>query len=64
MRIGGRFDVGGPFPSALPAELIQRVREVEATLPEAEKSTRRWTLTWLENRPVLTLDGGAHVSLD
>jgi len=31
---------------------------IEAALNDEERVTLRWTLTWLENRPVVTLDNG------
>ena len=55
MQLGSRFSVGTP-PSSLPAELTQRIAEVERGLSDEERSTLRWTLTWLENRPVVELD--------
>jgi hypothetical protein len=51
MRLGSRFSVG-ESPSSLSADVIINIRTVE------EAATLRWTLTWLENRPVATLDNG------
>ncbi|GMA96488.1 hypothetical protein GCM10025881_33120 [Pseudolysinimonas kribbensis] len=43
-------------PGRLPQDLLARIAEVEATLPP--DTTLRWTLTWLEGRPVVELDDG------
>ncbi len=61
MRLGSRFSVG-ESPSSLSAEFLGRIRAVEANLNSEEAATLRWTLTWLENRPVVTLDNGEVVS--
>lgn len=61
MMLGSRFSVGAPLPRGLSAELEADVRRVEATLSEEERTHLRWTLTWLEGRPVLTLDNGLHL---
>jgi hypothetical protein len=57
MMLGGRFDIGAT-PKGLSPELVARIREVEAGLSEDHKSQARWTLTWLEGRATVTLDGG------
>ena len=61
MMLGSRFSVGGEIPRGLPAELEGQVREVEASLSEEERARLRWTLTWLEGKPVLTLDNGVRL---
>ena len=57
MQLGSRFSVG-QAPSSLPGSLIAEMETIEATLNDEERVTLRWTLTWLENRPVVTLDNG------
>ncbi|MCF8548571.1 MAG: hypothetical protein K9G03_01170 [Pontimonas sp.] len=57
MRLGSRFSVG-KTPSSIPAELAKRIEQVEGSLTEDERATLRWTLTWLENRPIVELDNG------
>ena len=57
MQLGSRFSVG-KAPSSLPGSLIAEMETIEATLIDEERETLRWTLTWLENRPVVTLDNG------
>jgi hypothetical protein len=61
MQLGSRFSVG-QAPSTLPQELLDNIAEVEASLSEEQKSTLRWTLTWLERRPVVELDNGVTLS--
>lgn len=57
MQLGSRFSIG-QTPGSIPDELAQRMHEVEQSLSADERSTLRWTLTWLENRPVVELDNG------
>lgn len=58
MMLGGRFDVGVELPRGLPSSLEADIRVVEATLSDDDRTHKRWTLTWLEGRAVVTLDGG------
>lgn len=57
MQLGGRFSVG-QAPATLPEALREKIAELEATLSDEQASTLRWTLTWLEGRPVVELDDG------
>jgi hypothetical protein len=57
MQLGGRFSVGQAPPS-LPQPLREQIAAIEATLGSDEATTLRWTLTWLEGRPVVELDDG------
>jgi hypothetical protein len=57
MRLGSRFSVG-ESPRSLSADVIINIRTVEESLSVEEAATLRWTLTWLENRPIATLDNG------
>ncbi len=57
MQRGSLFSVGQAPPS-LPEPLRTEIEAIEANLSEQERVTLRWTLTWLENRPVVTLDNG------
>jgi hypothetical protein len=56
MQLGSRWSVGQTPPGRLPADLLDRIAEVESALPA--ETTLRWTLTWLEGRPVVELDDG------
>lgn len=57
MQLGGRFSVG-QAPISLPQPLRDEIAAIEATLSSDEARTLRWTLTWLEGRPVVELDDG------
>ncbi|RWZ61208.1 hypothetical protein ELQ92_09300 [Labedella populi] len=62
MKLGTRWTVGSQPPAAVPAELHTPLREAEERLGAAAGSS--WTLTWLEGRPLATLDDGTVVTLD
>lgn len=57
MQLGSRFSVG-QIPRSIPSELAERIQQIEDSLTDDERSSLRWTLTWLENRPVVELDNG------
>jgi hypothetical protein len=60
MQLGTRWPVGGALPSGLPHVVeiaVQAVEEELVALGE-ETGTWRWTLTWLEGKPVIELDDG------
>ena len=57
MQLGSRFSVG-QIPRSIPSELAERIQQIEESLTDDERSSLRWTLTWLENRPVVELDNG------
>jgi hypothetical protein len=57
MQLGGRFSIGDN-PRGVSENVLAQLRLVEATLSDEEKKTLRWTMTWLENRPILELDNG------
>lgn len=61
MMVGSRFSVGSDIPRSIPAPLQEEIRAVEASLSDDERARLRWTLTWLEGRPVVTLDNGVEV---
>jgi hypothetical protein len=58
MQLGTRWAVSATPPERLPAAVVLAIRDVEAQLAEVDTSQWRWTLTWLENRPVVELDDG------
>jgi hypothetical protein len=60
MQLGTRWPVGAPAPVALPEVVRGAVKAVEEELAAdaVDASTWRWTLTWLEGRPVVELDDG------
>jgi hypothetical protein len=59
MQVGSRFSQG-ETPRGVSDDFVSHLRQVEAELTP-EESTLRWTLTWLERRPVATLDNGTVV---
>lgn len=61
MQLGSRFSIG-QAPTTLPGRLLEQIAGVEASLSDEEKATLRWTLTWLEQRPLLELDNGVTLS--
>ena len=63
MQLGTRWSVGEEPPAALPEPFVRAVLRVEAEL-EADGVDAvgwRWTLTWLEGRPVVELDDGTRI---
>jgi hypothetical protein len=44
--------------------MVAAIAEVEAELADADTATWRWTLTWLEGRPVVELDDGTTLRYD
>ena len=58
MQLGTRWSVGDTPPDRLPGALITAVAEVEAELVDVDTAGWRWTLTWLEGRPIAELDDG------
>lgn len=55
MQLGTRWAMGSEPPARLPEQVISAIREVESRDAAASPS-RRWTLTWLEGRPIVELD--------
>jgi hypothetical protein len=60
MQLGTRWAVGAEAPSALPEVVGYAVQTVEEELVATDVDTAswRWTLTWLEGKPVVELDDG------
>ncbi|MEN9620599.1 MAG: hypothetical protein RL499_792 [Actinomycetota bacterium] len=58
MQLGTRWSVGGEPPARLSPEVRAAIRAVEGELLGFDSTSWRWTLTWLENRPVVELDDG------
>ena len=70
MQLGTRWAIGDEPPSRLPDAVVVAIHEVEAAAratPDVGQSTisdqstagqsvRRWTLTWLEGKPLVELD--------
>lgn len=58
MQLGTRWSVGAEPPARLNPDVRAAVRAVEGELFGRDTSLWRWTLTWLEGRPVVELDDG------
>lgn len=66
MQLGTRWTARTEPPAAVPAALRTAIAEVEEAIPADQlgQPAPRWTLTWLEGRPVAELDTGVIVSID
>ena len=61
MQMGTRWNVGAATPDRLPPAVVLAIRDVESQLAEVDTRQWRWTLTWLEQRPVVQLDDGTTI---
>lgn len=66
MQLGTRWSSGEEPPTAVPAVLRIQIAAVDAAIPGdlLGQPRPRWTLTWLEGRPIAELDTGVLVELD
>jgi len=66
MQLGTRWTARTQPPAAVPGELHAQIAAVEASMPPDTlgQPAPRWTLTWLEGRPVAELDTGVIVTVD
>ena len=64
MQLGPRWQVGAEPPARLPAAMVAAVAGVEGELAGVDMTGWRWTLTWLEGRPVVELDDGTTLRYD
>lgn len=66
MQLGTRWSVGDELPPRLPEVVHLAVQQVEDDLGRLAVDTVdwRWTLTWLEGRPVIELDDGTRITYD
>jgi hypothetical protein len=64
MQLGTRWSVGSEPPERLPDAMVASVRLVESELTDTDTGSWRWTLTWLEGRPVVELDDGTTLRYD
>jgi hypothetical protein len=64
MQLGTRWELGAEPPSRLPAAMVAAVATVEIELAGVDTTGWRWTLTWLEGRPVVELDDGTTLRYD
>jgi hypothetical protein len=61
MQLGTRWNLGDEPPERVPGQMAEAIRAVEAEV--GPRDGWRWTLTWLESRPVAELDDGTIVRL-
>lgn len=69
MQLGTRWSVGATPPANLPEAVLTAVAGVEEELQNAvltgtDTSQWRWTLTFLEGKPVCELDDGTVIRFD
>lgn len=57
MQLGTRWTSGDTLPAAVPAVLHAQIAEADASVID-EQPRPRWTLTFLEGRPIAELDTG------
>lgn len=62
MKLGTRWSSGDEAPAAVPETLREQIRQVDRIIDADPRP--KWTLTWLEGRPVAELETGVVVSLD
>lgn len=58
MQLGTRWSFGDEPPAKIGEAMAHAVAEIESELVEYDTAGWRWTLTWLEGRPVVELDDG------
>ncbi|WP_019179066.1 hypothetical protein [Microbacterium yannicii] len=65
MQLGTRWTSGEEPPRAVPEALRPGILSVDEATPgdELGQPRPRWTLTWLEGRPIAELDTGVVVTL-
>ena len=60
MQLGTRWTVGAVPPARLSDDVRDAIENVEVELSDIPGAREwRWTLTWLESRPVVELDDGS-----
>ncbi|WP_395640335.1 hypothetical protein [Pseudolysinimonas sp.] len=64
MQLGTRWEIGAEPPSRLPDSVVAAIATVEIELAGVDTTGWRWTLTWLEGRPVVELDDGTTLRYD
>lgn len=65
MQLGTRWTSGQEPPAAVPEALRAQIASVDRALPQDDlgQPRPRWTLTFLEGRPIAELDTGVIVEL-
>lgn len=65
MQLGTRWTSGEEPPKSVPEALRREIAAVDLTMPgdQLGQPRPRWTLTWLEGKPIAELDTGVIVTL-
>lgn len=65
MQLGTRWPLGAAAPDRIPEPMRAAIRTVEEELSSADQPTDGWgwTLTYLENRPLVDLDDGTRIRM-
>jgi hypothetical protein len=65
MRMGTRWTSGETPPAAVPTVLHEQIRLIDAAMPAdlLGQPRPRWTLTFLEGRPIAELETGVIVEV-
>lgn len=63
MQLGTRWKAHTPAPSSVDPLVLEAISDVESELSTLTQDTSNWhwTLTYLENRPVVQLDDGTTI---
>ena len=64
MQLGTRWAVGATPPDRLPDAMVTAIADVESEVADLDTGAWRWTLTWLEGRPIVQLDDGTTLRFD
>jgi hypothetical protein len=66
MQLGTRWQAHTEAPEKLPEAVRDAISEVERELTalKIDSSTWFWTLTYLENKPVVQLDDGTTITMN
>jgi hypothetical protein len=66
MQLGTRWQLGTKPPPRLPEAVLAAIRSIETVhgATAVDSGQWRWTLTWLEGRPVVELDDGTVIRYD
>lgn len=64
MQLGTRWEIGAEPSPRLPDAVVAAIAAVEIELAGLDTTGWRWTLTWLEGRPVVELDDGTTIRYD
>ena len=64
MQLGTRWSFGDTPPATLPEAVLGAILSTEADRTGSDTATWRWTLTYLEGKPVVQLDDGTTIRFD